>query len=86
MLYSDEIDETKLAEVALAILSLSATREKYGSRVWKSMDWDLMQLLFENDWISNPVGKQKSVVLTEQGEELAALFLKKHFTKSPAND
>ncbi len=37
----DEIDQDKLAEAALAILSLTL----HGGRVWKGLDWDLMDLL-----------------------------------------
>jgi hypothetical protein len=77
----DEIDQEKLAEVALAILSLSAWDEEYGTRAWKGMDWDLLGLLYQKEWISDPVGKQKSVVLTEQGVALAESYLDKHFGK-----
>ena len=74
-------DQEKLAEVALAILSLSRIIEKAGVRVWKGMDWDVMNILFEKGWISDPVGKQKSVWLTKEGVELAEQFLEEHFGK-----
>ena len=45
------------------------------------MDWDLTDLLFEKGWIADPKGKAKSVVLTEEGENLAAELLEKHFSK-----
>ena len=77
----DDIDQDKLAEVALAILSLSAWDEDFCSRAWKGMDWDLMNILHEKGWISDPVGKQKSVVLSDQGITLASEYLKKHFGK-----
>ena len=77
----ENLDQEKLAETALAILSLSSIAEKAGVRAWKGMDWDIMHMLFEKGWISNPVGKQKSVWLTKEGEELATQFLKKHFGK-----
>ncbi len=73
----DELDSDKLAEVALAMLGLTL----HGGRVWKALDWDLMNLLFERGWISDPVSKSKSVVLTEEGEQLARFFLVKHFSK-----
>ncbi|PKL96226.1 MAG: hypothetical protein CVV18_02495 [Gammaproteobacteria bacterium HGW-Gammaproteobacteria-8] len=76
-----ELDEQKLAEAALAILSLSSFRDSGLTRAWKGMDWGLMETLYNRGWIENPVGKQKSVVLTEQGDELAATFLQKHFGK-----
>lgn len=72
----DEIDHDKLAEAALAILSLTLHD---GGRVWKGLDWDLMDLLHEKGWIVDPRSKAKSVVLTEEGERLAEEFLRKYF-------
>ncbi len=40
-------------------------------RAWKGMDWDLLAVLHQNGWIGDPVGKQKSVVFTDEGKELA---------------
>jgi hypothetical protein len=77
----ENLDQKKLAEIALAILSLSRITEKVGVRAWKGMDWDVMNILFEKGWISDPVGKQKSVWLTKEGVELAEQFLEKHFGK-----
>jgi len=74
--FPDEIDSDKLAEVALAILSMTLHD---GGRVWKGLDWDLMDLLHEKGWIVDPRSKAKSVVLTEDGERLAQKFLRKHF-------
>ena len=72
-----DLDHEKLAEVALALLALTL----HGGRVWKALDWDLMNLLFEKGWISDPVSKTKSVLLTEEGERLARSFLAKHFAR-----
>ena len=76
-----ELDHDKLAEVALAILSLTAMDSEYGVRVWKGMDWDLTDLLHEKGWIHDPVGKQKSMVLTDEGAKLAGTYMDKHFAK-----
>lgn len=72
----DEIDTDRLAEAALAILSLTLHD---GGRVWKGLDWGLMDLLYKKGWIADPQSKAKSVVLTEEGERLAQAFLHKHF-------
>jgi len=72
----DEIDTNKLAEAALAILSLTLHD---GGRAWKGLDWDLMDLLHEKGWIVDPQSKAKSVVLTEEGERLAREFLLMYF-------
>jgi catechol 2,3-dioxygenase-like lactoylglutathione lyase family enzyme len=71
-----EVDRDKLAEVALAILSLTLHDD---GRVWKSLDWDLMDLLHEKGWVVDSRSKAKSVVLTEDGERLAEEFLQRHF-------
>ena len=47
------------------------------------MDWDLLDVLYQKGWIGDPVGKQKSVHITEQGVTLAATYLEKHFGKQP---
>jgi hypothetical protein len=72
----NDLDTDKLAEAALAILSLTLHD---GGRVWKGLDWELMGLLHDKGWIVDPVSKAKSVVLTEEGEQLAREFLRKHF-------
>ena len=79
MTFSDNIDEEKLAEAALAILSLTAHKDIGAVRAWKGMDWDLLDVLYKKGWICDPVGKQKSVVFTNEGEDLATKFLEKHF-------
>lgn len=81
MALPENLDQEKLAEAALAILSLGASEEEYGTRAWKNMDWDLLDVLHEKGWIGDPVGKQKSVDLTAQGATLAATYLEKHFGK-----
>ena len=72
--FSADIDTDELAEAALAILSLTLHD---GGRVWKGLDWDLMDLLEEKGWIVEARSKSKSVVLTEEGEQLAKQFLRK---------
>jgi hypothetical protein len=81
MALPDNLDHDKLAEVALGILSLTAMDDEYGVRVWKGMDWDLTDLLYEKGWICDPAGKQKSMVLTDEGAKLASKYLEKHFAK-----
>jgi len=74
----EELDGNKLAEAALAILSLTL----HDGSVWKALDWDLMNLLHEKGWIEDPISKKKSVMLTREGERLAHSFLLKHFGKT----
>lgn len=80
MRFSEDIDTEKLAEVALAILGLTAHQQHAETRVWKGLDWGLMGELHEQGWISDPRNKNKSVILTDEGKALAEQFLRKHFT------
>ncbi len=70
------VDVDKMAEAALAILSLTLHD---GGRVWKGLEWDLLDLLHEKGWMMDPRSKAKSVVLTQDGERLAREFLQRHF-------
>lgn len=50
-----------------------------GARVWKSFDWEALNRLHAKGYISNPVSKAKSVVLTEEGLKEAERLFKKLF-------
>ena len=71
-----DLDKDRLAEATLAILSLTLHED---GRVWKGIDWDVLELLHEKGWVVDPHTKAKSVVLTEDGERLAGEFLQKYF-------
>jgi hypothetical protein len=76
-----DVDKEKLAKAALAILWLGAHSDGRATRVWKQMDWDLTDLLFERGWISDPKTRAQSVVLTEEGERLSENFFQELFSK-----
>lgn len=82
MALPDDLDHEKLAEVALAILSLTQHTTGPQQRVWKGLDWDLMELLHQQGWISDPRSKAKSVALTPEGEDVCGEFLRRHFSTS----
>ena len=58
------IDEQKIDEAVLALLYLTLHD---GRRAWKGFDWDALNRLHEKGFIEDPVGKTKSVVLTDTG-------------------
>ena len=62
------IDTDRIDHCVLALLLL---RLHDGQRVWKSFDWDAMDRLHKKGLISDPVGRAKSVVLTDEGLERA---------------
>ena len=73
-----EIDEEKIDDAVLALLYLTLHD---GGRAWKSMDWEVMNRLHEKGLISNPVGKAKSVLFTEEGQQKSEELFKKLFAK-----
>ena len=46
-----EYNKEKVDEVVLALLYLTTFEEKYGSRCWKGMDWNVMNRLHEKGYI-----------------------------------
>jgi hypothetical protein len=80
-----EIDQDKFDEVVLALLYSNSWTEKIGSvnvfQAWKSLDWDALSRLYEKGLISNPKGKAKSLVMTDEGYALALELFGKYFSK-----
>jgi hypothetical protein len=69
-----DVDNDKIDEAVLALLYLTLHDER---RAWKGHDWDAMDRLHQKGFISDPVGKAKSVVLTDDGlRESERLFFK----------
>ena len=72
-----EYDKDKVDEVVLALLYLTSSRDKYGTRAWKGLDWHVMDRLHEKGYISNPKNKSASVTLSEEAARLSeALFFR----------
>jgi len=49
------------------VLALLLLGRHDGQRVWKTFDWAAMERLYEKGLISDPVGRAKSVALTDEG-------------------
>jgi hypothetical protein len=74
-----EINEEKIDEVVLALLYLNFHGDRNAVRAWKSFDWDAMDRLHEKGFISDPKGKAKSVLVTEEGQKAAKELFEKYF-------
>lgn len=74
-----EYDKNKVDDMVLALLFLTQCG---GGRAWKGHDWDALGRLHEKGMILDPVGKAKSVVLTEEGEKRCEELFFKHFGAS----
>jgi hypothetical protein len=72
------IDTEKIDEAVLALLYLTLHE---GSRAWKGLDWDAMNRLHDKGFISNPISKAKSVMLTDKGREESERLFRKLFVK-----
>jgi hypothetical protein len=73
-----ELDSNKIDEAVLALLYLGL--HDY-ARAWKGFDWDAMDRLYQQGYITDPRSKAKSVVFTEEGLERARHLLEKLFGK-----
>jgi hypothetical protein len=73
-----ELDTSKIDDAVLALLYLGLHD---GSRAWKGFDWDAMNRLHEQGYITDPRGKAMSVLFTEEGLERAKQLLEKLFSK-----
>lgn len=59
-----DIDNDKIDDAVLALLHLTL-HDRF--RAWKGHDWDALDRLHRKGMIHDPVGKVKSVVLTDEG-------------------
>ncbi|MNR55677.1 hypothetical protein D3C85_1760950 [compost metagenome] len=70
-------DDQKISEVVLALLGVF---EFENGRVWKRIDFGVMDELFEKGYITDPKSKAEPVYLTKEGLQLAKELAKKHFS------
>jgi hypothetical protein len=80
-------DADKIDEYTLALLYL-VTHERHegaGARAWKGFDWDTLNRLHEKGYITNPVGKAKSVGMSEEGFLMAKKLFERHFALKGEN-
>jgi hypothetical protein len=59
-----DFDTDRIDDAVLALLYLGL-HDRY--RTWKGFDWVAMDRLYEKDMISQPAGKARSVMFTEEG-------------------
>lgn len=65
--------EDRIDEAALALLYLEHWIEGPDNiaRAWKSLGWNALERLHAKGLISNPIGKSKSITLSDKGVSLA---------------
>lgn len=72
------LDTDKIDDAVLALLYLTLHD---GYRAWKGFDFDVMDRLHDKGMIFDPVGKVKSVVLTDEGLARSKQLFEAMFTK-----
>jgi len=73
-----EVDDDKIDDAVLALLLLGLHAH---TRVWKDHDWAVLDRLFQNGYIADPVRKAKSVMLTDLGLAEAQRLFKRLFAR-----
>jgi hypothetical protein len=76
-----DFDDQRVDEPALALLHLTIHE---GNRVWKTIDWEVMNRLHARGFISRPDVKAKSVILTDEGMSMSEQAVRKLFAKARA--
>jgi len=61
-----EYDEKLIEDTVLALLAAFSSDD---GNAWKGFDFEVMNRLHEQGFISNPVNKNKSIWLTQEGQE-----------------
>jgi len=77
-----DYDSSKVDEVVLALLFLNAYTDHGITRAWKGFDWDVMNRLHGQGFISDPKSKAKSVVLSDEGARRAEELFRRYFGKA----
>ncbi len=70
-------DPQKVDDMVLALLHLTSSSNHGMVRAWKSHDWDALDRLHEKGLISDPKTKAKSVVLSDEGLQVAKRLFQK---------
>jgi len=74
----DDVDPERIDDAVLALLRLGLHD---GRRAWKGFDWGALDRLHRKGMISDPVGKARSVVFTEQGRREAERLFRAFFAR-----
>ena len=75
-----KINKDSVDDAVLALLWLTLHD---GQRAWKGHDWEVLSRLHEKGLILDPVGKAKSVVLTDDGLRRSEELFKALFSSEP---
>ncbi len=77
-----QYNKDKVDEMVLALLYLTSSHDKYGTRAWKGLDLEVLDRLCEKGFINDPKGKSPTLFLTEAGEKLSKELFFRYFDAS----
>ncbi len=77
-----EWDDEKITDDVLALLYLTSFKEHDYHRAWKGHDWEVMNRLYDKDYITDPKNKNKSIVFTNEGFQRAKELCESKYKKS----
>jgi uncharacterized protein DUF6429 len=76
-----EVNEDKVDDMVLALLSLTTFEDKPRLRAWKGQSWEVLNRLHRKGYISDPATKAKSVILTQDGAKRSQDLFEEYFKK-----
>lgn len=76
-----EIDYDKVDEMMLALLYLTSSTDKFGTRTWKGLDVATLTRLYKKGYISDPQSKSPTMLLSEEGARLSKELFSQYFAK-----
>lgn len=74
-----DYDRDKVDEMVLALLYLTSSHDKYGTRAWKGLDMNVIKRLHEKGHIHEPDKNSPTLSLTEAGGNLSKELFEKFF-------
>ena len=77
--FNMKFDQEKIDDMVLALLYLTSFEDHGQKRSWKNMDWDVMNRLFDKEYISDPKSKSKSIAFTETGFDRCKVLFDQYF-------
>ena len=78
-----EYDFDRVDEVVLALLALTQFNYHGQTRAWKTIDFEVMDRLYEKGFIEDPRNKNRSVAMTADGVKRSLELFERFFrTKS----
>lgn len=76
-----EYNQEKVDDMMLALLYLTSSTDKYGTRAWKGIDLKVLDRLYKKGYISDPGEKGPTLQLSKEGAERSKQLFEEYFTQ-----